>query len=180
MTEPQRERVLAVLAAVLAAGVVVGARAIEDSLLADAVGAGGVPQGVGLAMGLAAVVLFAKSLRAATPAVADSAGDRAGDGAAGAGSGADDGGGGGVHAQRLRSAAMVLLLLGYAALLPWAGYALAITLLIAAVGALAGAPLRLPLALTAVLGGSLLWLLFDRVLQVRMPSGSLWGSLWGG
>jgi len=56
-----RDRLLAVIMLAFAASYVGMARAIEDSLLADAVGAGGVPQGVGLMIGLAAVMLFAKS-----------------------------------------------------------------------------------------------------------------------
>jgi hypothetical protein len=41
-------------------------------------------------------------------------------------------------------------------------------------GLLAGAPPGLTLLATAGLGAPLLWLLFDQVLQVRMPPGALW------
>ena len=57
------------------------------------------------------------------------------------------------------------------ALLPLLGYPIAISLLIAAVGWLAGAPLKAPLWGCALLGGPLLWLLFVHLLQVRMPRG---------
>ena len=155
MTERQRERLLAALALVLAVTCVAAARAIEDSLLADAVGAGGVPQGVGIAMGLAALALFAKSFFG-QPAAVDAGGAAAWRDAA------------------LRTTALVLILLGYAAVLPLVGYPLSVSLLVLGAGRLAGAPLKRPLLLCAALAGPLLYALFDGVLQVRMPIGNLW------
>ncbi len=155
MTERRRDRLLAVLALLFAATCVAGARAIEDSLLADAVGAGGVPQGVAIAMGLAALALFAKSfVGPAAPAAADDAKPW--------------------RDAVLRTAALVLSLLGYAAVLPLAGYPLSVSLLVLAAGRLAGAPLKAPLWLCAAASGPLLWALFDALLQVRMPLGTLW------
>ena len=156
MNDTARDRLLAIAVAAFAASYVSAARGLEDSLLSDAVGAGGVPQGVGVFLGVAAVLLFVKSLLRAKPNAAD-----------------DD------HAWRdvvLRTGGLVLLLLGYAALLPWLGYVLTVCLLVGAAGALAGAPLKLPLALCTVASGPLLWAMFDRALQVRMPAGSLWGG----
>ncbi len=161
MTDRQCDRLLAVLAAVLAVTCIAAARAIEDSLLADAVGAGGVPQGVGVAMGLAALALFVKSyLGGALPAPLDDAGDT-GDGAP-------------WREVALRTAALVVILLAYGAVLPIVGYALSVSLLVLAAGRLAGAALKLPLLLCAALTGPLLWALFDGLLQVRMPIGTLW------
>ena len=157
----QRDRLLAVTAAVFAASLVAAARSIEDSLLADAVGAGGVPQGVGLAMAAAALALFVKSF-------IDADVDAAADTAAGAV----------VKPWRptlLRTAALVLILALYGVLLPVLGYALTVSLLVGASGWLAGAAPRWPLALCALVAGPALWLLFDRLLQVRMPVGTLWG-----
>jgi hypothetical protein len=166
VTDPQRDRLLAVLAALFAASYVAAARGIEDSLLSDAVGAGGVPQGVGIAMLMAAVALFAKSWRCERGAAAASV-QAEGDGAAGPL---------GRREVALRTGGLVALLLGYALVLPWLGYPLSVSLLVAAVGRLAGAPPKAPLWLFAAASGPLLWLLFDRALQVRMPAGQLWGG----
>lgn len=158
----QRDRVLALLAAALALTYVVGARGLEDSLLSDAVGAGGVPQAVGVTMLVAAIALFGKSFISAkrgmdtVPAIeADSATDG--------------------RSFVLRTVGLVLILCVYAALLPLAGYPLSISLLVLAAGWLAGAPLRLPLLLCATTAGPVMWGLFGFLLQVRMPLGTLWG-----
>ena len=156
----QRDRLLAVTAAVFAASLVAAARSIEDSLLADAVGAGGVPQGVGLAMAAAAVALFVKSF-------IDADVDAAADTAAGAAAKP-------WRPTLLRTAALVLILVIYGVLLPLLGYPLTVSLLVGASGWLAGAAPRWPLALCALVAGPALWLLFDRLLQVRMPVGTLW------
>ena len=156
---PQRDRLLALLAAAFGASVVVAACSIEDSLLSDAVGAGGVPQGVGLAMVLAAVALFTKSWQ----------------GAAGSASEIDAAADARPWQQvLLRTSALVGILLLYAAGLPGLGYPLSISMLVLASGWLAGAAPHLPLLCCAALAGPGLWLLFDRLLQVRMPSGTLW------
>ena len=162
LTGRQRDRLLALLVAAFAASYVAAARGIEDSLLSDAVGAGGVPQGVGIAMFIAAVALFAKSFTVPAGVAQGDGGDN------------DD-------AKPwlptlLRTAGLVLILVVYGVLLPLLGYPLAVSLLVGACGWLAGAAPRLPLLLCTVLSGPALWLLFDQLLQVRMPVGSLWGA----
>lgn len=157
-TDARRDRLLSVLTAAFAVSVITAARRIEDSLLSDAVGAGGVPQGVGIAMLVASVALFVKSFRggaaARTPAAE-------------------------AHphgpAIALRAAGLVAILVGYGLALPRLGYPLAVSLLVLATGALAGAALRWPLLLCAAVTGPLLWAMFDWALKVRMPVGSLWG-----
>ena len=154
--ERQRDRLLAVVVAAFAASYVTVARGIEDSLLSDAVGAGGVPQGVGIAMGLAAVALFAKSFV-----------------------GSSDGGQNEAEPWLpilLHTGGLVLILLAYGALLPWLGYPLTICLLVGASGWLAGARPNLNLLLCAAVSGPALWAMFDQALQVRMPVGTLWGG----
>jgi putative tricarboxylic transport membrane protein len=159
LSEAQRDRLLAVAALVFAGSLIAGARALEDSLLSDAVGAGGVPQGVGVAIGLAAVALFAKSFfgpaasQTGLSAVAPTPG---------------------AVAAAARTAGLVAILVAYGLLLPWLGYAFSVGLLVLATGWLAGAPLKAPLLLCAALAGPLLWAIFDRALRVRMPVGSLW------
>jgi putative tricarboxylic transport membrane protein len=166
MNAAARDRLLSMLTLVFAVTYVSQARAIEDSLLADAVGAGGVPQGVGIAIGVAAVALFAKTWARKT----------VGGGAGAQPEGSERSSGAMDEAGPMRTAGLVMLLLGYAAVLPWAGYVLSVITLLLTSGWLAGAPLRLPLIATAGLGGPLLWFLFDRLLQVSLPVGRLWGG----
>ena len=163
--ERQRDRLLAVGAALFAGTLVAGARGIEDSLLSDSVGAGGVPQAVGITMAIAAVALFAKSFRGAVPASAAEAKDTV----------AKDAKEMPWPAVAARSAGLVLILVAYGLLLPVLGYAATVSLLVLASGRLAGAPFKPPLLLYGALSGPLLWAVFDRALQVRMPVGSLWG-----
>lgn len=158
----QRDRILAVLTAALAATYVVGARGLEDSLLSDAVGAGGVPKAVGVTMLVTALALFGKSffgekrgVAAATRTEAQAPGDR--------------------RRFVVRTAGLVLILCGYVALLPLAGYPVSISLLVLSAGWLAGAALRVPLLLCAAAAGPVMWALFGLLLQVRMPFGTWWG-----
>ena len=153
----QRDRVLALLAGGFSLQYVAASRGIEDSLLSDAVGAGGVPQGVGMVMLVAAVALFAKSFIGKAPVDAQSS-ER-----------------GGWKAPLLRTSGLVSILVAYGLLLPWLGYPLSVSLLFAAVGALAGAALRWPLLACAAAAGPLMWAIFDQALKVRMPLGTLWG-----
>ena len=163
LSDRQRDRVLAVAAAVFAAILLAGARAIEDSLLADAVGAGGVPQGVALVMGAAALALFCKSFLDSPAANADNSAPAEGAALP-------------WQAAAARTAGLVAILVGYGLLLPTLGYTLTVCLLVGASGWLAGAPLKAPLLMCAVATGPLLWAMFDWALKVRMPVGSLWGG----
>ncbi len=175
-----RDRVLALLAAVLAVSYVLAARGIEDSLLSDEVGAGGVPQAVGVLMLLAAVALFGKSFIGARH---DATGDKSrrttpidpSEAAAAARAKAPTATASDRRRFITRTAGLVLILVGYTLLLPLAGYMLSIGLLVLSAGWLAGAPLRAPLLLAAAVAGPLFWMLFGYLLQVRMPAGSWWG-----
>ena len=109
-TDRQRDRVLALLAGGFALQYIAAARAIEDSLLSDAVGAGGVPQAAGMVMLAAAVALFAKSFIGQAPAED--------------GSDPRDGSAGGWKVPLLRTSGLVLILIAYGLLLPWLGYPL--------------------------------------------------------
>jgi len=156
MSPAARDRLLGVLTVAFAVSYTLAARSIEDSLLADSVGVGGVPQGVGMAMAAAGLGVFAASWRHPT-GPSDTTAE-----------------GGVAMAAVARTVALVGLLVAYAILLPWIGYVPAIFLLLLAAGLLAGAPAGLVLFATAGVGAPVLWLLFDRILQVRMPLGRLW------
>jgi putative tricarboxylic transport membrane protein len=169
----QRDRLLALATLVFAGSLIAGARGLEDSLLSDAVGAGGVPQGVGIVMGLAAVALFGKSFLSAgsKPGAAAVATTEA---PSQAPTDADANPAEPWQAAAGRTAGLVAILVAYGLLLPWLGYTLTVALLVLTSGWLAGAPLKPPLLLCAVAAGPLLWALFDWALRVRMPVGSLW------
>ncbi len=153
----------------LSGGYVWLAGGIEDSLLADEVGAAGVPSGVGYLMMLASAALLFKAVlrgwllqgRTSTPSASDDGGE--------------EGGGLQAHAQAL---GLLAILLAYVLLLPWVGYVLALSALVVAVAMYAGGRNRSTLLLLAVVVGPLLWLIFDRLLEVRMPKG-MW-SAWLG
>jgi hypothetical protein len=126
------------------------------SLLADEVGADGVPKALALALGLLSLLVLARGL-ALRPA------------AAGGGAGA------GPH---LWAAAIVGLGAFYALAAPWLGYVLALGCLIAATAILFGMRPHPRLALVAAGGAIFFWGLFAKFLGITMPAG-LWPRLWG-
>ena len=165
MTGQRVDRITAVVGAVLAISYLLYARGIEDSLLADSVGANGVPMGVGGLLLLACVALFfksgVKSVASATPAEAAASDDSAA--------------GGAEHPHRM-ALGLLTLLAAYVALLPFLGYVLSIGLLVGSVAWLAGARQRVSVLACMVLAGPALWLLFDWALEIHLPVG-LWPLL---
>ena len=130
------------------------AAAIEDSLLSDAIGAGGVPKGIAILIGGAGAALLARSL----PHLGAAAGARF---AAG---------------PHLKALGLLGLLGLYLLLLPLLGYALSILLLAVAVAAYTGAPLRPALLLFGAGTAAVLWAAFVGLLGVPLPQGSLLGG----
>lgn len=158
------DRVTGALGALLSVSYVLYARGIEDSLLADGVGANGVPTGVGVVLLLASLALFCKSwIKPAAPdAIApEVAGDEAG----------------AKHPHRM-ALGLLGILAAYVALLPFLGYVVCIGLLVGSVAWLAGARKRLSVQACMLVAGPALWLLFDWALEIRMPVG-LWPKLLG-
>ena len=156
MSPAQRDGLLGGGVGLFALAYIASARAIEDSLLADAVGAGGVPQAAGMVLLLASVALLIKSWFA-SPARGTVASTTVAQ----------------PRPRRLVSAALVAVMLAYALALPLLGYIVSVSLLVPAVALLGGARRILPLALCTALSGLALWALFDLVLKVRMPVGTL-------
>lgn len=142
------------------------ARGIEDSLLADAVGASGVPVSVGALMALASVALLVKGFLPVARPVSKK--DEEADGSD-------------VPASRPHwlAAGLLLILAVYLLALPWLGYVLSIGLMAAAVGWFAGGRDTKVLLGFAVFTGPILWFLFDFALKVRMPAG-IWPTLFSG
>lgn len=145
---------------------IVAARRIEDSLLADAVGASGVPVGVGGLMALASVALLVKGLVLSPKK-----------------GGADAAPSPSPSAAWMRphglAAGLLAILAVYLLILPMLGYIVSVGLLAAAVAWFSGGRDRKALLGFVLLTGPLLWFLFDFALRVRMPAG-FWPQLFSG
>ena len=160
MSARHADRITGVLGILVSASYIAYARQIEDSLLADEVGAAGVPTAVGLVMMLAAAGLLLKaSRRSAAPA----------------GDGAKEGTQWAAHGLAL---ALLGVLAAYVLVLPVAGYWVSVALLIGAVSALVGARDRKVILACSVLGASGLYTLFTLLLKIRLPAG-LWPTWMG-
>jgi hypothetical protein len=134
------------------------AGSVQVSLLADDVGADGVPKALAAALGALSLLLLARAL-AQRPAAA----------------GADVSRGAAPH---LWAAGVVGLATLYALAAPFLGYVLALGLLIAATAVMFGMRPHPRLALIAAGGALFFWVLFAKFLGVAMPAG-LWPRLWG-
>ena len=156
------DRITGVLGILVSASYVAYARQIEDGMLADEVGAAGVPSAVGLLMMLAGAGLLLKSLRP----------DRA---VAAGGDAAPKTSPWTAHGLAL---ALLAVLAGYMLLLPLAGYWVSVALLIGAVSTLVGARDRKVILACSVLGASGLYTLFTLLLNIRLPAG-LWPTWMG-
>jgi hypothetical protein len=142
---------------------IVAARGIEDSLLADAVGASGVPVAVGILMALTSAALLAKGVLAKASSKAEPAQE--------------------AEVSPLRAHALAIgliaILAGYLVVLPWLGYIVSVGLLAAVVAWFAGGRERTTLIGFAVLTGPVLWFFFDFALKIHMPAG-FWPALFSG
>lgn len=167
MTDQRVDRITSVVGAVLAISYLLYARGIEDSLLADSVGANGVPIGVGGMLLLACVALFLKSWRKSEPSATPAETQEL-----------DDTDKGGAEHPHRMAVGLLAILAAYVALLPFLGYVLSIGLLVGSVAWLAGARKRISVLMCMVLAGPTLWLLFDWALEIRLPVG-LWPMLMG-
>jgi len=153
----RRDLVFAALGLALAAAYYAAADALPTSLLADGVGAGGIPKLLAVALALLSMLLGMRSLLAGTAATGVDAGI-------------------GPH---LRALGIAGLGFAYVAAAPTLGYPLAVALLVAAATLYYGAPLRAPVLVYAVGCAAVLWLVFARMLGVALPAGA-WARLLGG
>jgi hypothetical protein len=160
MNVQQGDRITGALGILVSASYVAYARQIEDGLLADEVGAAGVPSAVGLLMMLASASLLLKTLRRAKADTSPSADEAAP-----------------WEAHKL-ALALLGVLAAYVLVLPVAGYWVSVALLIGAVSVLVGARDRKVILACSVLGASSLYTLFTLLLKIRMPAG-LWPTWMG-
>ena len=153
-----RDMVLGLLALALAGGYLFEASQIQQSLLADDVGADGVPRM--LAFGMAAVgggLILREAVRrpkqAAEPEQAASE-----------------------TSPHTRALGLLAILIVYVIVTPQLGYALSMAGLLAASAVYAGARPGVTLAVTALSGAVCFWVMFKFLLGIAMPAGVL---LWG-
>ena len=152
---------LGALALIASCGYLYEAGQIPESLLEDAVGARGVPWAIGWAMAALGAILCVRAfLRGGT-----------------------DGAGASVASEphttivqppHMQALGLFAILATYIGLLPYAGYAVSTTLLIAAVAWFAGASRSYRLPIIAIAGSVFLWLMFDPMLGIPLPVGSWW------
>ena len=167
MNDALVDRISGGLGMLLAASYIATAQSIEDSLLADAVGASGVPTGVGVVLLIASLFLFLKSFKSKAGMLQESV-EAIEDPMA-------EGGSDHPHAMAL---GLLLILALYVFLLPILGYAVSVGLLVGASAWFAGARRYTSLVLCALLAGPVLWFVFDWTLEIRLPVG-LW-PMWLG
>ena len=134
------------------------ADAVQVSLLADEVGADGVPKVLAAGLGALSLLLLVRAL-VLRPVPA----------------GANVSVGAAPH---LWAAGVVGLAVLYALAAPWLGYVLALGLLIGATAILFGMRPHPRLALVAAGGALFFWVLFAKFLGIAMPAG-FWPRLWG-
>ncbi len=145
-----RDTVLGLLAVAVAGAYGAEATRIQQSLLADAVGADGVPRLLAWGMGLTGLALAGRSVLRP------------------AGAGKDDDLPPGAYR---RAGTLLAILLGYLALVSHVGYPLAVAGLIAAVAWYAGAKPGLAMAAAAAGGAAAFWFMFTFLLGIPMPPG---------
>lgn len=142
---------------------------IPHSLLSDEVGASGLPNAVGWTLVGLGAVLAGRSLRIGSRASPTPAADAARK------ADADDEFGGGMRPHWLALGLLAMLYL-FVVVTPLLGYIASTALLLGSVALFSGAPSSRMLAPVAVLGAVALWLLFDAMLSIPLPVGSLWSG----
>lgn len=145
----RRDLVCAVAGFALAGAYYAAADALPTSLLADAVGAGGIPKLLAVALALLSLLLGARSL------LAGAGGESAG----------------GPHLRALGVAGLGFV---YVAAAPYLGYPLALALLVAAATLYYGERPGPAVLLYAIGCAAALWLVFAKLLGVAMPTGAWW------
>lgn len=142
----------------LAAGYLYAASGIEESMLSDATGAGGVPRALGWLMAALGLLLCLRSVslnREQKAAARDAPPERAK-----------------TH-PHLQALGLLAILAGYVVVAPYLGYAIAMGVLVAAVAAYAGAAIDRNMLLVAAAAGLGFWLVFAKLLGISMQTSVL-------
>ncbi len=153
-----RDASLGILAVLLAGAYLAEATQIQQSLLADAVGADGVPRMLAYGMGGVGIgLILREAIRPAEPAT-DHPPLRA-------------------HLRaHLRALGLLAILTAYLLAVPWLGYGVTIAALVSGSALYAGAKPGRALIVTGVAGAIFFWVMFKLLLGIQMPAGVfLWG-----
>jgi putative tricarboxylic transport membrane protein len=134
----------------LAAGYYLMAAAIPDSALADSVGPQGLPKTYAVVLAALSVILIGKSVRQQSDVPMPRA--------------------------LARVAGMLIIGIVYLVIVPWLGYVVSLTALIAATTYYQGGGLNARVVVVALSGALLFWVLFVAVLGIPHPPG-IWPSL---
>jgi len=134
---------------------------IPGTFLADPVGAAGLPKLYAIALAVLALSLMVRSLasRASIRETTLASDDRMS------------------PKQHLRAVGLLLPGAAYLLLISTAGYFATIFLLIIGVALYAGARMSLRLVAISIVGAIAMWVIFDRLFNIPLPTGSLWSSL---
>ena len=154
--------ILGLAALFLSIGYLLTASQIPESLLSDSVGASGVPKMVGWMLGALGLVLCGRSLKFG--AHAESKTEVAPETEEAAATG---------MRPHLLALGLLAILSVYVFVLPYLGYPLSISLLLAVVARYCGTPFNRNLILISIAGAATLWLMFHYLLGIPMPVGSL-------
>lgn len=154
-----RDIACGVLGLALASAYYAAADAIPKSLLADEVGADGVPKALALSLSLLSALLLLRAVRVRNAADDDETQQAS-------------------ALQHLRALGLVALGFAYIWATPHLGYLLGIALLISATALYYGSRPGLSLVLSASGGAVFLWAMFAKMLDVQMPAG-IWAHLLG-
>ena len=167
-----RDLVFGCASLALAVGYFLLAAQIPESQLADTVGPQGLPRIYAYVLGGLSLILIARSLRASSPRPsaegpepgAESPEPRAESLKPSASS------------QALRAFGVVVIGAVYIAVVPWLGYIVSLTALIAATTYYQGGAANRRVAVVSVTGALLFWLLFVEILGIQHPAG-FWPEL---
>jgi putative tricarboxylic transport membrane protein len=140
------------------------ASGIQESMLSDATGAGGIPRALGYLMAALGLLLCLRSVSFAAPAPGARPVESASQDSAPISWKNNP------HVQAL---ILLGILAGYVVLAPYLGYMVATAVLLAAVAAYSGAPINRNLLLVSAGGGIALWLSFAWALGISMQTSVL-------
>jgi putative tricarboxylic transport membrane protein len=157
---------LGVGAIVLAGAWLYVASSIQESMLSDATGAGGIPRVLGYVMAALGLLLCLRSVSFAPQAPGATPVDAAAEDTAPAGW---------KHNPHIQALILLGILAAYVVLAPYLGYMVATAVLLGVVAAYGGAPVNRNLLLTSAAGGIVLWLSFAWALNIPMQTSALLG-----
>lgn len=150
-----RDEILGLGMVVVAAAYWAAADQIQVSLLADEVGADGVPKVLAIALAACGALLFAVTRFKAASADTRTPEERTGE-----------------RRSHVRALGLLLGLSVYVTLLPLLGYPIAIALLVGAAAVYGGTVVSPRVPLIAGIAGLGFWLIFDKALGIAMPLGA--------